>query len=180
VRLAAWVTRSRRLAETWEPERLLRFAAGDAAKARQRVRANGPPIADARPLRLRALQRPAPLPVIVSGDPVAKGYYRKRLAWGFPRLHAGCDFSRLAGSKACVAANPETARPLNSVMPFHRLPSREAPRSVIHTIALFEECNSGRRVGTEIGGGAVGMLFGSGKCCGTVWKTWAKLGGGDY
>jgi len=102
--------------------------------------------------------------------PCCQGVRQRSAGWGSAPPSAAIARA-VAGSKVCVAANPGSIRLPGSVVPFRRLPSREAPRSVIHTAALFEECNRRRRLGWEIGRGAVGMLFVRGECCGTLWKS---------
>lgn len=101
---------------------------------------------------------------LLSGDPVAKE-------------PAGSSWSRirLPASAAIVRAAPEARVPTEFCTAFRRLPRREAPRSVIHTVALIEECNRAGGSETENEGSAVGMLFGSAKCCGAVWKTRSGL-----
>jgi hypothetical protein len=104
-----------------------------------------------------------------SSDPVAKEQCRMRRIGRFP-LPPGCDCSRLTMA-GCVTTTLEIRSPTELCYAFRRLPSREAPRSVPCTVALQAECNSGRRVGQEIGDWAVGMLFLCVNCCGGVWKT---------
>ena len=154
------------LRKLWEPERTLRSRVrGEKCRSGHGRLASG----------LRGLWsvtgglRPTPLPSLK----------RRPCCQGAMQLPAGFDFLCRRGlrsfaprrSMVCVTANLECRSPTGFCNACRRCSSREAPRSVVHTVALFEECNSGGRVGRENDSSAVGMLCKTRKACAQECKT---------
>ena len=137
MRFAAWVTRSRRLCGNLGARATLH---GQTA-SRWTVKR----LASWTPRTLVRYRRLAPGSPSVSL--AATLLPRGSAENGWPGIPRPCRLRLLAPlpvAKSALPQTPESTCLPNSVLPFRRFPSREAPRSVIHTVALIEECNRRR------------------------------------
>ena len=171
MRSTAWVTRSRRLAETWEPERTLRSGTRRKCPPARALGKWTP-----RTLAVTGGLRPTPLPSLKRRPCCPGKRCRCRAGFGLPLPPCGCDFSRRA---VAWFASPQTWKPWSPTgfcNAFRRCSSREAPRSVIYTVALLEECNSEGGVGRKSTGALWVCCANRGKLVDSARRKTARFG----